>query len=393
MQIDLPPPGPDALAHSQKLADLLRDRLDAAGGWISFADYMQQTLYSPGLGYYSAGARKFGAAGDFITAPEISPLFSRCVAGQLAQVLRASGGGVVVEPGAGTGVMAADILLELQRLDLLPDNYLILEQSADLRERQQETIRARAPHLEERVRWLDTMPDEPVNGVLVANELIDALPVERFTITDGAVCSLGVGWDGDAFVWQARPAPAGLATLVAELQTALGYDLPDGYTSEICAQLPAWLDAAAGWIDQGVALLFDYGYTRREYYLPERTTGTLRCYYRHRAHEDPFLWPGLQDITAWVDFSWLAAAAAAAGFDVAGYTTQANFLLAAGIEDYVAMPAGDPQAQLELAQGLRKLLLPGEMGEAVKVIALSRGQATSPQAMFGRDLRAGLFSA
>jgi SAM-dependent MidA family methyltransferase len=308
------------------------------------------------------------------------------------EVLRACGGGTVREPGAGTGVMAADILLELQRLDALPDNYLILEPSGDLRERQRRMINDRAPHLEERVRWLDGAPDEPFNGVLVANEVIDALPVERFTIREGQLHSLGVGCDGDVFAWVPGPSGEHLEVQINALQSLLGREFPEGYTSEICLQLPAWLDAAAGWLDQGVALFFDYGFPRREYYLPERNSGTLRCYYRHRAHENPFLWPGLQDITAWVDFSWLAEAAVQAGFEIGGFTTQAHFLLAAGIEERVAMPANEPGRQLELARGLRQLLLPGEMGEAIKVLALCRGGALSPEALFGRDMRASLFS-
>jgi SAM-dependent MidA family methyltransferase len=392
MQLDLPTPAPDALAHSDLLAERLREVIRAAGGWISFADFMQQILYMPGYGYYSAGALKFGEGGDFVTAPEISPLFSQCVAGQIAQVLRASGGGTVLEPGAGTGVMAADVLLELQRLDALHDNYLILEQSADLRERQRQMIRDKAPHLEERVRWLDGAPNEPFNGVLIANEVIDALPVERFTIRKGVPHCLGVTCDSDAFVWAPRPAGVHLEMQVGALQSSLGRAFPEGYTSEICLQLPAWLNAVAGWLDRGVALFFDYGFPRSEYYLDERNSGTLRCFYRHRAHEDPFLWPGLQDVTAWVDFSWLAQAAAEAGFEIGGFTTQANFLLAAGIEERVSMPADDPSRQIELARGLRQLLLPGEMGEAIKVAALCRGGASAPDAMFGRDMRARLFS-
>lgn len=392
MQLDFPIPEAEALAHSHSLADRLRERINAAGGWISFADYMQQILYMPGFGYYSAGSQKFGEAGDFVTAPEISPLFSQCVAGQIAQVLRSCGGGTVLEPGAGSGIMAVEILLELQRLDALPDNYLILEQSADLRERQRQTIGEQAPHLEQLVRWLDGAPTEPFNGVLVANEVIDALPVERFSVLNGKPFSLGVACDGDTFVWSRRPAGEHLAAQFEALQRSVGHSFPNGYESEICLQLPAWLNAVAGWLDCGVALLFDYGFTRREYYLQERSSGTLRCYYRHRAHEDPFLWPGLQDVTSWVDFSWLAEAASQAGFEIGGFTTQANFLLAAGIEERFSMPADNPRRQVELARGLRQLLLPGEMGDAVKVAALCRGGAVAPDAMFGRDLRASLFS-
>jgi len=390
MQLDLPVPSADALAHSEALRVHVSDAIAAKAGWLSFADYMNLVLYTPGLGYYSAGARKFGAAGDFVTAPEISPLFSQCIAGQCAQLLDDLGGGTIIEPGAGTGIMAADILLELAHLDALPEQYLILEPSADLQARQAETFARRIPHLQTRVQWLDRSPEKPLRGVLLANEVLDALPVSRFTMHTGKPHELGVSYVGDNFIYVTRPASTELANAVTAISASTGADLPDGFTSELCLLLPAWFREAAQWLATGTALLFDYGFPRREYYLPERSSGTLRCYYRHRAHENPFLWPGLQDITAWVDFSWLAESALAAGFTLTGYTTQANFLLASGIDKYAAAAAIDAQAQVAVAAGLRQLLLPGEMGEAVKVIALGRGGADAPDAMFHRDLRSRL---
>jgi SAM-dependent MidA family methyltransferase len=351
---------------------------------------MNLVLYTPGLGYYSAGARKFGAAGDFVTAPEISPLFSQCIAGQCAQLLNDLGGGTIIEPGAGTGIMAADILLELAHLDALPEQYLILEPSADLQARQAETFARRIPHLQTRVQWLERSPEKPLRGVLLANEVLDALPVSRFTMRAGEPHELGVSCAGENFIYVTRPASTELANAVSAISASTGSHLPDGFTSELCLLLPAWFREAAQWLGTGTALLFDYGFARREYYLPERSSGTLRCYYRHRAHENPFLWPGLQDITAWVDFSWLAESALAAGFTLTGYTTQANFLLASDIDKYAAAAAIDAQAQVTVAAGLRQLLLPGEMGEAVKVIALGRGGAAAPAAMLHRDLRARL---
>jgi SAM-dependent MidA family methyltransferase len=390
VQLDFPEPSADALAHSERLSMEVRAAIAANNGWISFADYMNRVLYAPGLGYYSAGARKFGAAGDFVTAPEISPLFSQCIAGQCAQVLDHLGSGDILEPGAGTGIMAADIMLELERLDMLPARYLILEPSADLRARQAETFARMIPHLQTRVSWLDRSPPQPVRGVLLANEVLDALPVSRFIIRNGVPHELGVSGSGADFHYAARPAGRQLAAGVAEILRQTDTQLPEGFTSELCLQLPAWLQTASGWLKEGVALIFDYGFTRREYYLPERQSGTLRCYFRHRAHENPFLWPGLQDITAWVDFSYLAESALAAGFDVTGFTTQANFLLASGIDQRVADLAPDGQAQVAMAAGLRQLLLPGEMGEAVKVISLGRGGVAPPTAMSGRDLRSRL---
>lgn len=383
----LPEPDADARAHSARLAEVIRERIAAAGGWIGFADYMRAALYEPGLGYYSAGAHKFGARGDFVTAPELSPLFSRCVAGQCAQVLAATGGDTVLELGAGTGRMAADMLLEFERLGHMPSRYCVLETSADLRARQQATLASLPAELADRVRWLDRLPETPLRGVIVSNEVADALPVQRFVAHRGAVFELGVSEKDGAFADAARPADAELANFVSSLQ--VGHD--DAYCSERNPQLGAWVASLSDALAAGMIMLFDYGFSRREYYLPERRSGTLRCYYRHRAHENPYFWPGLQDITAWVDFTALAEAASSAELAVAGYTTQAQFLLAAGIEDHVAQAyAGDLQGQVELANGLRKLILPGEMGDAIKVMALTRSDTNVPDGFDGRDMRAGL---
>jgi SAM-dependent MidA family methyltransferase len=387
MQLELPTPSAEALAHSELVRAHVRAQITAAGGWISFADYMNLVLYAPGLGYYSAGASKFGDAGDFVTAPVISPVFSQCLAGQCAEVLTSLGGGKILEPGAGTGIMAADMLLELDRLQTLPDEYLILEPSAELRERQLQTIVQRAPQLRERVRWLDSAPDESFCGVVVANEVLDALPVQRFVLRGEATDELGVAVAGEKFVAESRPAGKELLAAVDVIRGLPGFLPAYGYESELCQRLPAWVQAMGDWLDKGVALILDYGFPRHEYYFPERSSGTLRCYYRHRAHDDPFIWPGLQDITAWVDFSALAEAALQAGFAVSGYTTQANFLLASGIDERVNAQNGDQRAQIELAGKLRQLLLPGEMGESVKVMSLSRGGAAAPSGLRGRDMR------
>lgn len=386
-QWELPEPDSAARAHSARLQALIRERIRAAAGWISFADFMQLALYAPGLGYYSAGATKFGPAGDFVTAPEISPLFSRCVAGQCAEVLSALGGGDILEPGAGSGVMAATMLAELARLECLPERYLILEPSADLQARQAATLEQLEPAVRARVSWLRAAPEQPLRGVIVANEVADALPVRRFVIADGIVHELGVTLAAGEF--QLSTCAADTAFSQQALAAVGDPDvLTTPYVSEISMQLPAWVAALSEWLDEGVALIIDYGFSRREYYAPERCAGTLRCYYRHRAHDDPLRWPGLQDITSWVDFSWLAEAAHAAGFHVSGYTTQAQFLLAGGLEQLLQTPAAtDAREQAVVAAGLRTLLLPGEMGESVKVMALSRGGAAAPQALQGRDMR------
>jgi SAM-dependent MidA family methyltransferase len=373
----LPPP---ALAVSERLTDRIRAAIDERGGTIAFDQYMRMTLYEPGLGYYSAGAVKFGRDGDFVTAPEVSPLFGRCLARQVRQVLATIDGGDILEFGAGSGRLAADVLAELEGLDTLPGNYLILEVSADLRERQQHLLAERIPRLLARVRWLDTLPDR-FRGVVIANEVLDAMPVKRFRwLGDGAL-ELGVGIGEAGFVWKAMPAGTDipLAAAVARIRADIGLvpgagiDWPPGYTSEVNLAIGPWIAALAAVLESGAALLIDYGYPRREYYHPQRTEGTLLCHYRHRVHGDPFWQPGLQDITAAVDFTAVAEAAQAAGLAIAGFTTQARFLLALGLTDRLAEQSGrNAPARLELARQARMLTLPAEMGEHFKVLALTR---------------------
>lgn len=362
-------------------------RIRAAGGIIGFDEYMDLALYAPGLGYYSAGARKFGPAGDFVTAPELSPLFGQTLAGWCARVLQGLGGGELLEVGAGSGALAADLLAAWPDTVALPHRYLILEVSGDLRERQRATLAARVPAMLDRVQWLDTWPG-PRTGVILANEVLDALPVRRFRRSGKSVEELGVGLCGEGFGWAERPASPELAAAVAAIEADLGAPLPGGYIGETCPLLPGFMGSLAGSLAEGAALFFDYGCSRREYYHPQQSSGRLACHYRHRAHADPFLYPGLQDITAWVDFSAAAHAAAAAGLAVAGYTTQASFLLAAGIEDrFAAAMAGGGRAALEAAQQARTLLLPGEMGETVKALLLARAGFVADHESGGRDLR------
>ncbi len=369
----LPAPDPAASAHSTHLIEYICAAMAANGGTLPFSRFMELALYAPGLGYYSAGMRKFGAGGDFVTAPELSPLFSRCVARQCRQVL-AHVGGAILELGAGSGAMAATMLRELEWLDSLPDLYAILEISAELRERQQQTLAAQAPHLLERVVWLDTLPAPGWRGLIVGNEVVDAMPVERFRITPAGPVPLHVAWAEDRFVWCEGEATTALTDAVNALQKALGCSLPPAYESEYNARLPAWIAALAEVLTAGVALLIDYGHPRREYYHPERSSGTLRCYYRHRVHADPLILPGLQDITASVDFSALADAAVAAGLAVAGYTSQNYFLFGCGLESLLAaVDPADTLPYLQLASQVKVLTLPEEMGERCKAMALSKG--------------------
>ena len=385
--VDLPGLSLEELAHSARVTERLREAIAQAGGWIGFAEYMRLVLYAPGLGYYSAGARKFGAAGDFVTAPEVAPVFSRCVAVQCAEVLRGLGGGGILELGAGSGVMAATMLAELERRDALPDRYRILDVSADLRDRQARTIVESVPHLRDRVEWLDSLP-EAFEGVIVANEVLDALPVERFAVRGGEINALGVTEHLGQLEWSEVRAPAGLAAAVRHVLAGLPATWPDGYRSEINLGLPPWLAGLAESLRQGVVLFVDYGLPRREFYAPERRDGTLLCHCRHRFHDDPFERPGLQDVTAWVDFTAVAEAASEAGLEVAGYTTQAHFLIGSGLGEFVADVSDlDLVQRVNLSRQAMVLTLPGEMGERFKVIALARGYDAPLRGFAVRDLR------
>ena len=366
----LPAPDAAAMAVSAQLTKQIQQAMEQAGGYIPFDRFMELALYAPGLGYYLAGSRKFGEAGDFVTAPELSPLFAQCLARQAREVLSALDGGEILEFGAGSGVLAADMLKELERLDALPARYLIMEVSPELKERQKQILLQRVPALLSRVVWLEHLPKQFV-GLVVANELLDAMPVSRFRVTAGGIEECFVEQDEvglkEAF---AAPETPGLAKAVERLGTAVG-GLAAGYVSEINLRQSSWLRALAEMMERGAVLLIDYGYSRSEYYHPQRSTGTLMCHYRHRAHPDPFCWVGLQDITSYVDFSAVAEVAVEAGFDLAGYTTQAHFLMASGLDELVA--ASDPEdltKHMELVQGVKHLTLPSEMGERFKVIGL-----------------------
>jgi len=384
---ELPELTPDEAAHGARLEARVREEIARAGGWISFARFMQLALYEPGLGYYSAGAHKLGAAGDFVTAPEVAPVFSRCVAVQCEEVLRTLGGGDVLELGAGSGVMAAALLAELERLDALPRRYLILDVSADLRERQRATLAAAAPRLLARVEWLDRLP-EAFTGVVVANEVLDAMPVERFVVRGGAVNALGVTWQLGRLEWSEARAPAALSAGARAIERETGAAWPEGFASEINLGLGDWLAALAGSISRGVLLFVDYGLPRRELYAAERRAGTLLCHFRHRFHDDPFTRLGLQDITAWVDFTAVADAGASTGLDLAGYTTQAHFLIGNGIGEFIADVAElDVVSRVNLSRQAMVLTLPGEMGERFKAIALAKGYDSPLRGFAVRDLR------
>lgn len=370
----LPQPSADALAQSARLLEHIEAELAAAGGWIPFARYMELALYAPGLGYYSGGARKFGPGGDFITAPELTPLFGQALAAQVEQVMRASAP-ALIEVGAGTGLLAADLLLELERRDCLPERYGILELSGELRERQFDTLAAKAPHLAARVQWLDALP-ERFAGAVVANEVLDVMPVHLVVSRAEGLFERGVAIAADAagvrrLCWADVPA----AGAVAEGARALALPVPQSgeYVTELNLAGKAWVAAWAERLQAGALLLIDYGYPRAEYYLPSRSGGTLLCYYRHHAHGDPFLWPGLNDITAFVDFTAVAEAGFEAGLDVQGYTTQAQFLFNCGVLECLERRGARESADyIRAARAVQRLTAPQEMGELFKVIVLSR---------------------
>ncbi|MGB8518127.1 MAG: SAM-dependent methyltransferase [Gallionella sp.] len=377
MPTNLPIPSPPALEHSARLTELIQQEIAANDGWISFARYMELALYAPGLGYYTAGAHKFGVAGDFITAPELSDLFGRTLARQVQQIM-AQSAPHILELGAGSGKLAVDMLTELEALNDLPESYSILEVSADLRERQRALVQEKLPHLADRVHWLDALP-ENFSGVIVANEVLDALPVHLVHWHDAAITERGVVNVADRFAWAARD------IVDAELRAAAQkISVPDDYVSEICLAARGLMQSLAARLDAGALLFIDYGFGANEFYHVQRTRGTLMCHYRHYAHDDPFYLPGLQDITAHVNFTDIAESGIDAGLELIGYTNQAFFLINAGITDLLAQHApANVREYLPLSSQLQKLTSPAEMGDLFKVIALGKN-LTEPLSGFSR---------
>jgi len=340
----LPEPSTPALEHSQAVCALIAREIAAHEGWLSFARFMELALYAPGLGYYSAGLDKFGAGGDFVTAPEMSALFGQAIANQAAQVLRLTGGNIL-EVGAGSGKLALDLILELERLGQLPQRYCILELSADLRLRQQQRIERDAPHLLPRFAWLDTLPRR-FTGLVLGNEVLDAMPVHLVTWHNGQIFERGVSLQEGRFVWCERPLTGGELLHQAQALAPAGFvSGAAAYTSEISLAAQGFMRSLGQMLEQGLILMLDYGFGASEYYHPQRSSGTLMCHYRHQAHADPFFLPGLQDLTAHVDFSAMARAATEAGMTLAGYASQANFLINCGLTELLARTSpGDPAA-------------------------------------------------
>ncbi|GAB6071057.1 SAM-dependent methyltransferase [Thiomicrorhabdus hydrogeniphila] len=386
----LPEPSEDGLLHSEKLSKNIQRYLSRHNN-LPFSKFMEMALYTPQLGYYSGGLPKIGKTGDFITAPEVSPIFSRCLARQAAQILAELAEPNLIEFGAGQGTMAKDILLELHAMQQNVNRYYIIEISADLRARQKQTLLEQLPNdLFSKVVWLDSLPKTPINAVVLANEVLDAMPFERIRIEPqqalkGYVCynetSQQFDWD-----YQIITEP-GLQKFANQLIQHIGKVSNLGYETEINLNLKPWLKSLNDILSAGAVLLIDYGYSRQEYYQPARVMGTLRCHYQHRAHSNPFFYPGLQDITAHVDFTAVAEEGFDSGFKVAGFTTQANFLMGSGLLEMSFDANADISQQVRIAQQIKTLTLPDEMGETFKVIALTK-QFEQPLIGFSvRDLR------
>lgn len=387
--MNLPLPEPLAREQSDLLTAALRNRIANAGGWISFADYMDAVLYTPGTGYYSGSAIKFGAPGDFVTAPEISTLFGQTLAQQVAQILEFLPNSSILEFGAGSGKLAADILRELDNLKCLPVSYEILDISPDLQQRQQATLN-QIPRLASRIRWLISLPEQ-FSGVIIVNEVLDAMPTHLVVWREEGIFEQGVIWSNNTFAWQEQPLEAGeLLEIARQLPPAANLSLYPNYhyVSEISLANQRFIRTLADLTQQGVILLVDYGFGQKEYYHPQRHQGTMMCHYRHHVHGDPFFLPGLQDITSHVDFSAIATSALASGLQLLGYTTQAHFLVNCGITRLLARtPADDLGKFLPLTNQVQRLVSPAEMGELFKVMALGKSIDLPLDGFAGGDLR------
>jgi SAM-dependent MidA family methyltransferase len=368
----LPEPPEELKQLSAELSDRIRERINREGP-IPFSVFMEMALYEPGLGYYSAGLQKFGEGGDFVTAPQLGDVFAGCLANQIEQVSAELDEYEIIEAGAGSGILAADLITVLQEKNP-PTRYRILERSAHLRQVQKETLTQHVPEWMDRISWLDEPPENGWQGVFLANEVLDALTVERFCIETDGPMQMRVCSGPDGFEWLKAPCPGKMKEQIQAALSGLDHYPASGYCSEINTSLSAWLQTVTASLQKGLVLFIDYGYTRRDYYLPQRNDGTLICHYQHRAHNDPFKWPGLTDISASVDFTGLAEAADVCGLEVSGYTTQAMFLMASGLDEVLAGFGLLPDKErVQMNNQVLRLTLPGEMGERFQVMALSRG--------------------
>lgn len=375
LQSKLPQPTQEALQHSQRLQSYIVNKIHQSGGWIPFAHFMELALYAPGLGYYSASSTKFGYKGDFVTAPEISVLFGKTIARQAMQLFRQIDQASILEFGAGSGKLALDLLTELEQLDQSPPQYLILEMSGELQQRQRELFVTHAPHLLDRITWLNELPEQ-FSGLIIANEVLDAMPTHLIVWKKDDLFERGVGLDQQNFIWIDKPLISDeLKTIANQLSTLIDRNEPNfvSYLSEISLANRYFIRSLSKMLQSGLILLIDYGFGQREYYHPQRSMGTVMCHYRHYAHDDPFYLPGLQDITSHVDFSAITQVASCNNLQLLGYTNQAHFLINCGITELLSkVSVTDTAAYLPLSNQLQRLVSPAEMGELFKVIALGK---------------------
>lgn len=370
----LPTPPKESISHSNKLVNSILNSINSQPQF-SFAQFMQQALYMPNYGYYSNSLPKIGATGDFITAPEVSSLFSICIANQAMQVLNSLSSPNIIEFGAGKGTMAKDILLELDKQNCNLKNYYIIELSANLKQVQQQTLNSLPKKIKQKIIWLDTLPKTPLPAVVLANEVLDAMPVERLKFKNNKYCQAYIKFNNTTkqFNWDYKIVKdVKLQKICENLLQYTGFPSPEGYTTEVNLNIEPWILSVADFLTEGLILLIDYGYSRTEYYQPARVMGTLRCHYQHLAHSNPFFYPGLQDITAHVDFTTVAEAGVKAGFDIDGFATQAHFLMASGLLDISTELEQNSINSIRIAQQIKTLTMPNEMGESFKVIALTK---------------------
>ena len=370
-KIDFEKPDQEALNHSMLVQEHLKNKVNDHQGWLSFYDFMNFVLYKPTLGYYSTGTHKIGLGGDFTTAPEISKLFGVAIANQLLPAIRKYKKPSILEIGAGSGKLAFDIINHLNNRNVELDYYYILEISGDLKERQKRTLSQLPKGIQVKIRWLDKVPEEGIEGAVIANEVIDALPFERFKIIDNDIVQIGITFKGSQLIEKERAASPALREAIKNIEHDIGRSFDSGSVSEIRVDFEDWFKSINKGLKSGIALFIDYGYARKDYYSSEIDNGNMICHFQNKAHLDPYIYPGLQDISASVDFSLLADSAFNLGYQVELYCHQADFLMSADILESINSETDDEE-RIRMNQQIKQLFLPNIMGESFKCMLLSK---------------------
>ena len=383
---DLPTPDDASLIHSSIVLEELAKKINTNEGWINFADFMQFILYEPGLGYYSSGTRKLGTGGDFTTAPEISNFFGACLADCMIKILHSCPEQMILEIGAGSGRLAFDILTRLDKQGFVPNQYYILELSADLKDRQQRLLAKLPNNLLEKVTWLDSLPENFITGIILGNEVLDAMPCRRFRIQDEEIYEIGISCTNQRLIEQDKLADKIIKDSVHKIEKELNRKFANGFISEIRPDYKHWFTTLSSSLVYGAIIFIDYGCSRGEYYSADRSTGTLVCHYQNTAHYDPLFLPGVQDLSAWVDFSLVADVGLKHGFKVESYTSHRDFLLSAGILKLVDQ-ISDQNKRFKINQAVKQLLLPSQMGDTFKFMLLSKDCMIEESFMEAKDFR------